>query len=935
MGNQIIHVLSIEDNPRDAELVRATLAEAAQLGWDLPTFVVERVPDLATGLVHLDAVAQGERHLDVVLTDLELPDSEPEETFVTLHRHSPNLPIVVLTGCQDEALARKTVRAGAEDYLFKQEISGSLLAHALIYALQRQGIKQALRRSRDELEARVERRTAELERVNAALRESEARFRVVFERAPLGVTRTSLDGRWLRVNQRFCEIVGYTREELYQMHYQDITHPEHLDADVKYARRLLAGDIPNFSLEKRYICKDDEIIWVNITVTLVRKPSGELDYFISVIEEITARKRAEAALQASEERLRALINATPDIICFKDGEGRWLEANRAHLQLFRLTDVDYHGKTDAELADYTAPRYREAFLECGRTDEHAWREGGLSRSEEVLPQPGGTRKVLDIIKAPIFEPDGRRKGLVVLGRDITARKEAEEALRESERKYRILVEQNQNGVFLIQDGRMQFVNSAFAEMLGYTVDEVVGMDFRDLVAPEDVDRVVDRYRRRQSGEEVPDTYAFRMLHKDGRRRVYVNMSVGLVTYHGRVASLGTVKDITERRQMEEQLRKQEQLAAVGQLAAGVAHDFRNLLTSIILYAQMGERRANVSPALQEDLGTIIEASHKATDLVQQLLDFSSHAMLERKPLEFGAFVEDVLRILRPAVPENIDLIYERGSEDYVVEVDPRRIQQVLINLALNARDALLAQGGGKLRFALEHLQIKPGESPPVADMPAGTWVRLTVSDTGTGMTDEVLEHLFEPFFTTKAVGEGTGLGLAQVYGIVRQHEGYIDVETAEGAGTTFYIYLPTSASEVQPVVEPDVSMPQGQGETILLVEDEPKLREVGLSVLESLGYRVLIARNGQEVVDKWLSRPVFEDIDLVITDLVMPEMGGRELVRVLHERKPSLKVLAVTGYAVGEVLEDLRRLGFWEVLRKPFEMSGLAEAVSRALQARD
>jgi PAS domain S-box-containing protein len=686
-------------------------------------------------------------------------------------------------------------------------------------------------------------------------------------------------------------------------------------------------------LEKRYIRKDGEAIWVNLTVTLVRKPSGEPDYFISVIEEITARKRAEAALQASEERLRALINATPDIICFKDGEGRWLEANKADLELFELTDVDYHGKTDAELAEYTASRYREAFLECQYTDELAWQKGGLSRSEEVIPQPGGTRKVLDVIKVPIFEPDGRRKGLVVLGRDITARKRAEEALRESERKYRILVEQNQDGVFLIQDGRMQFVNSAFAEMVGYTVDEVVGMDFRDLVAPEDLEMVVDRYRRRQAGEDVSDNYEFRMLHKDGRSRVHINMSVGLVTYHGRVASLGTVKDITERRQMEEQLRKQEQLAAVGQLAAGVAHDFRNLLTSIILYAQMGERRESVSSELQQDLRIIIEASHKATELVQQLLDFSSHAMLERKSLELGAFVEDVLKIFRPAVPENIDVVYERGSDDYVVEVDPRRIQQALINLALNARDALLAQEGGELRFALKHLQIKPGESPPVADMPAGTWVRLEISDTGTGMTDEVLEHLFEPFFTTKAVGEGTGLGLAQVYGIVRQHEGYIDVETAVGVGTTFYIYLPTSTSETQPTVPPDVSMPSGEGETILLVEDEPELREASRNVLESLGYRVLIARNGQVVVDTWLSEPAFEDVALVITDLVMPEMGGRELLRVLHEEKPSLKVLAVTGYAVGEVMEDLRRLGFWEVLRKPFEMSSLAQVVRQALDS--
>lgn len=274
----------------------------------------------------------------------------------------------------------------------------------------------------------------------AALSESEARFRAIFDQAAVGIARVAPDGTWLEVNRKVCNILGYSREELLARRFQDVTHPDDLNADLHYVQQMLEGQRQTYSMEKRYRCKAGDTVWVNLTVSLMRTVDGAPKYFISVIEEIRQRKQAEAALRENEQRLRSLINSTPDIICFKDGAGRWLEANDADLELFALTQVAYRGKTDAELATFTHPIYRQAFLNCVETDERAWRTPGVSRAEERIPRPTGSEQVYDVIKVPLFETDGTRRGLIVLGREITERTHAEAALRESEIRYRTLNE---------------------------------------------------------------------------------------------------------------------------------------------------------------------------------------------------------------------------------------------------------------------------------------------------------------------------------------------------------------------------------------------------------------------------------------------------------------------------------------------------------------
>lgn len=396
------------------------------------------------------------------------------------------------------------------------------------------------------------------------------------------------------------------------------------------------------------------------------------------------------------------------------------------------------------------------------------------------------------------------------------------------------------------------------------------------------------------------------------------------------------QELTERKRMEEQLRRHERLAAVGQLAGGIAHDFNNLLATIILYAQMTLGERVLAPDVARALQTILNESKRAAKLVQQILDFSRRSMMTMQPVDLVSFTKEVTDVLRRTIPENIHLLLdapsaelEGGAASLTVEADPTRIQQALMNLALNARDAM--PEGGELHVGLSRIEVGAGEGPPVAEMGPGTWVCLAVSDTGTGLTEEAQAHLFEPFFTTKPAGKGTGLGLAQVYGIVKQHKGHIGVETREGEGTVFRIYLPAYQEEkkMKKAVEEPFVLPQGQGEIILLVEDEKRLQDAMGGILELLGYRVLTAAHGEEALEVY--REAKEKADLVITDLVMPGMGGRQLIQELMQETPNLRALAITGHVMQADREALRDMGFLDVIHKPFDAGRLATMVRRAL----
>jgi two-component system cell cycle sensor histidine kinase/response regulator CckA len=362
------------------------------------------------------------------------------------------------------------------------------------------------------------------------------------------------------------------------------------------------------------------------------------------------------------------------------------------------------------------------------------------------------------------------------------------------------------------------------------------------------------------------------------------------------------------------------------LAGGIAHDFNNFLTTIMLYAQILLRKPNLPQELAPVVRTVLEKSRQAAQLVRRVLDFSRRSILETQLVNLAAFIAETVSILQRTLPENIRLLTLIDADRCTANVDPARIQQVVMNLALNARDAM--PDGGELRISLSCVEVRPEGEPPAADMACGEWVCLTISDTGTGMTDEVHSHMFEPFFTTKGP-KGTGLGLSQVYGIVKQHGGHIKVETQVGQGTTFRVYLPAhEAAESGESRQVALASPQGKGEIILLVEDEDRVREAGQEILESLGYQVLTAADGQGALQVYQSA---EKVALVLTDMIMPGMGGKELAQELIKIDPRVRVLAITGYTLAEDMEGLRRAGILDVIHKPFEVDTLAEVIRCAL----
>ncbi|MCJ7738942.1 MAG: ATP-binding protein, partial [Anaerolineae bacterium] len=394
-----------------------------------------------------------------------------------------------------------------------------------------------------------------------------------------------------------------------------------------------------------------------------------------------------------------------------------------------------------------------------------------------------------------------------------------------------------------------------------------------------------------------------------------------------------IDDITLKRQALDERQRQEQLAAVGQLAAGIAHDFNNIMAVIVLYAAMVSGQAGLPPAVREKVDVIYGQAHRATDLIQQILDFSRRAPMERQPMKLLPLLQEVMRLWERTLPESVRIELVRDDSACRISADPTRIQQVLMNLATNARDAM--PEGGSLLIELCQVTYDSDAAAPAPTMAAGEWVRLDFTDTGQGMPAEVMSHIFEPFFTTKAPGKGTGLGLPQAQGIIKQHGGEILVESTPGQGTTFSILLPAlpvNQSREVPTLEAG-SLPQGAGQTILVVEDNAATREALVGALELLGYRILRAADGKEALAIYTTHmgDGVDPINLIISDLTMPGMGGKALASALHELGAGVPLVILSGNIGDDDIRDLVDLGAVRCLRKPLDLSELAQIVAEVL----
>ena len=514
--------------------------------------------------------------------------------------------------------------------------------------------------------------------------------------------------------------------------------------------------------------------------------------------------------------------------------------------------------------------------------------------------------------------------VVALVLNILSRRRAEEALRQSQTNLQQTIDTVPEGMLLLDtDHRVILANPLGKKDLSALADAKVG-DTLTHLANRPLEELLTS----------PPRGLWHELEADSRIFVIVARPIeNGPTPRGWVL---VIREVTKQREFEHHVHQQERLAAIGQLAAGIAHDFNNIMAVISLYAGMSLRTTDLPETVYERMGVINQQAHRASDLIQQVLDFSRRAVLERLPMELGTFLKELTKLLGRTLPENIQINLSATENEYLVNADPTRVQQMIMNLATNARDAM--PEGGQLRIGLEKVWVANIKDAPLPDMTRGEWVRITVADTGCGIPADILPHIYDPFFTTKEPGRGTGLGLPQVYGIVKQHEGHIDVKSQEGEGTTFTVYLPSLAQlQPEPVSQETEALVQGQGQLILVVEDDAATRAALVDGLETLNYRVIEATNGREALSIFEKRAgqtdPTEQIALVLSDMVMPEMGGKALLYALREKSVSAKVVLLTGHPLDEgTFEDLKPQGLQSWLLKPLSIERLSQVVAEALE---
>lgn len=641
------------------------------------------------------------------------------------------------------------------------------------------------------------------------------------------------------------------------------------------------------------------------------KPVGRVWSF----REITERKRAEEELRGKTALLEAQINSSIEGILVVDNQGRKVIQNQRVVDLWNIPPDIVNQNNDEKQVQFVMNQTKnpEQFAE---KVSYLYAHPTEASRDEIALKDGTT---LERYTSPVIGKDGKHYGRIWIFHDVTERKQAESTLRENAQRMRTLAEASFEGICISEHGCILDMNDQFATMFGYERSELIGREVLILIAPESRAAIAERIH---SGEGK--RFEHQCLRKNGSTFECEAQSKTLF-WNGREVRVSAVRDLTERKKLEAQLRQSQKMQAFGQLAAGVAHDFNNILTVIqgnVSLLQMGQLSRSEQASANAE---IFRAAQRAANLTRQLLTFSRRQPMQPKDLDLNEVVANITKMLRRLIGEDIALETRYAPGGAPIHADPGMLEQVLMNLAVNARDAM-PKGG---RLIVETAPVTLTDTTQFTKHTArpGDFVRLSIIDTGCGVAAEHLPHLFEPFFTTKDVGKGTGLGLATVFGIVEQHQGWIEVDSRVNQGTTFHIYFPRLARKLvdgEPLTTP--RQVPGGNETILLVEDESALRCLMQRVLERHGYHIHAAVSGVQALEIWRERR--EGIDILVTDMVMPDgMNGRELADRLRTDKPGLKIIYCSGYANNLPGKDSPLRDNESFLEKPFDPAKLLQII--------
>ncbi|MBN1179901.1 MAG: response regulator [Anaerolineae bacterium] len=865
---------------------------------------------------------------DVVMLDMRMPGMDGLEVLHALRTSDPEANVIVVTGHGDEEALIAALRAGASDFLPKP-INTVALESAMRRAEERVHLKQKLRASQEELrqhnarlEEEVKARTAQLEREIEERTKTEQWFREIYAESPIGIELYDADGLLIDINAASMKIFGVSdATKAYGLRMFNNPNFPH---DAK--ERLLLGETVHYETAydfervkrlKRYETTRSGTICLDVKIAALGEDKSTPTGYLFQVQDITAQKRTQEAMHFQT----LLLDQIQDMVTATDLEGNIIYVNEAEVRHLRRSRAELLGQPVTIYGEDPARgATQRQFIE--NTLAH-----GEWRGEIVNYTADGEEIVVDCRTRVMKDAHGQPTSLVGIATDITerVRVEAERErlmarIQEQARQMKQILANVPEGMLLLDaDGRVALANPAAQNALAALADQ-------DAIARRSPILHLGDRPLAELLAPLPDDGLWHAAQANGR--IFEIAARPMDPAPGGWVLL--LRDVTHERQTQRRIQQQERLAAVGQLAAGIAHDFNNILAVITLYTQMALNAPDLSAKTRERLGTVAEQARQASALIQQILDFSRQAVLERQPVDVVLFLKGVVALLGHTVPENIRLNLSYGEEDYTVNADPTRIQQVILNLALNARDAM--PEGGEVRIEVSrvtaHNDLRCVSCGQVLE---GEWVRITVTDTGTGIAPDVLPHIFEPFFTTKEVGQGVGLGLPQVYGIVKKHGGHIDVATQVGEWTTFTIYLPALLDGRPPAFATEAPLlVLGRGETILVVEDDAVVRQALVDSIALLNYRVLEAAHGREALH--VLEQHADEVALVLSDLVMPEMGGQALFHAMRQRGLSMPVVVLSGHPIENDFESLRAQGLSAWMLKPPSIEHMSRLLAQTLQ---
>ena len=765
----------------------------------------------------------------------------------------------------------------------------------------------------------ISRDITERKQAEEALRESEEKYRLIFENSPLGLLYFDEKGVIVACNDNFVQIIGSSQKALIGLNMLNL-HDKNMVSTVQKALNgstgLYEGAYSSVTAKKTTP--------VRALFAPMISQGGHILGGAGIIEDITERKQAEEALRESEERFRSMIQSLSDIIFILDGNGQLTYESPSATRILGYQPGYFIGKSPfthihPDDLDQVVKALDEVFRSVNP---------GIP-TEFRARKADGTWICLEALGNNQFENPGIQ-GLVLTVRDISERKRTEHALQKSEERYRSLVENANEAIFVAQDGMLKFVNRAGVEIAGYSEQEALSKPFIEFIHPDDRAIVGERYLKRLRGERLESRYTFRLIAKNGDIK-WLELGGALIDFEGQPATLNVVTDITERKRaeeekriLEERLQHADKMEAIGTLAGGIAHDFNHLLMGIQGYASLSLLDLDPSHPHYERLRRIEEQVQSGADLTSQLLGFARGGRYEVNPADMNEVIEKTSSMFGRTKKE-ISIHRKHGNDLWSVEVDRGQMEQVFLNLYVNAWQAM--PGGGEIYLEAQNVLLNDEQALSYSVKP-GKYVKIMVTDTGTGMDEKTRERIFDPFFTTKEMGRGTGLGMATVYGIIKGHRGMIHVYSEPGQGTTFTIHLPASEKEVVKEKAATGKLAKGT-ETILVVDDEKMVLEVNRELLEFMGYRVYTVGSGQEAISVYMEKR--NEIDLVILDMIMPGISGSETFDRLREINPGIKVLLSSGYSLTGKAQTIMDRGCNGFLQKPFQPEQLSSKVRELL----